>query len=159
MSNSITDGESERSSSLCRPRFVIPSLFLSPGGWGPPESATKFAHSASCWVSWADFLLFWNALQNLHRKNDKKKGKSRILALQNLSKIRPKCFQNRWKNMRFFFNFCLVFVVCCKSQHQKNMRPRSVLLAFHTIQFIALSTHFRSKKPTKNLSKTKSEPF
>ena len=54
----ITKGESERPSSLCKPRLLFPSLFLSPGGWGQPESATKFAHSASCWVSWADFLLF-----------------------------------------------------------------------------------------------------
>ena len=53
-----TKGESKRPSSLCRPRFLFPYLFLSPGGWGPPESTTKFARSASCWVSWADFLLF-----------------------------------------------------------------------------------------------------
>ena len=29
-----TDGESKRPSSLCRPRFLFPSLFLSPGAWG-----------------------------------------------------------------------------------------------------------------------------
>ena len=53
--DNITKGESERPSSLCKPRLLFPSLFLSPGGWGPPEPTTKFPPSASCWVSWADF--------------------------------------------------------------------------------------------------------
>ncbi len=54
----IANGESERPSTLCSPRLLFPSLSLSPGGWGPPEPATKFTRSASCWASWADFLLF-----------------------------------------------------------------------------------------------------
>ena len=59
----ITARESERPSSLCRPRFLIPSLCLSPGGGGPPESVTKFASSPSCWASWVDFLPFPSVLQ------------------------------------------------------------------------------------------------
>ena len=47
----------------------------------------------------------------------------------------------------------------CKSQHQKNVRPRSVLLAFHTIQRVARCMHFWFDKPAKNFSKTTSEPF
>ena len=53
-----TKRESKRPSSLCMPRFLFPSLFLSPGGWGSPEPTTKFLPSASCWASWVDFLLF-----------------------------------------------------------------------------------------------------
>ena len=53
-----TKGESERPSSLCRPRFLFPSLFLSPGARGPPEPTTKIIAFYSCWASWADFLLF-----------------------------------------------------------------------------------------------------
>ena len=59
----ITARESERPNSLWRPRFLIPSLCLSPGGGGPPESVTKFASSASCWASWVDFLPFPSVLQ------------------------------------------------------------------------------------------------
>ena len=61
--------------------------------------------------------------------------------------------------MHFFIDFCSNFDACCKSQHQKNMRPRSVLLGFHTFQCFAFGMHFRSKKPTKNPSKTRSEPI
>ena len=59
----ITARESERPSSLCRPRFLIPSLCLSPGGGGPPESRGKNAASPSCWASWVDFLPFPSVLQ------------------------------------------------------------------------------------------------
>ena len=41
-SRSITKGESERPS---RPRLLFPYLLLFPGGWGPPESTTKFPPS------------------------------------------------------------------------------------------------------------------
>ena len=59
----ITARESERPSSLCRPRFLIPSLCLSPAGGGPPESRGKNPSSASCWASWVDFLPFPSVLQ------------------------------------------------------------------------------------------------
>ena len=59
----ITARESERPSSLCRPRFLIPSLCLSPGGGGPPESRGKNPPSPSCWASWVDFLPFPSVLQ------------------------------------------------------------------------------------------------
>ena len=59
----ITARESERPSSLCRPRFLIPSLCLSPAGGGPPESRGKNPPSPSCWASWVDFLSFPSVLQ------------------------------------------------------------------------------------------------
>ena len=67
----------------------------------------------------------------------------------------PKRGQNPFKidvpkNMRVFTDFCSIFAACCKSQHQKNVRPRSVLLTFHTIQFITFCMQFWSKQPTKN---------
>ena len=58
-----TKGESKRPSSLCRPRFLFPSLFLSLGAWGPVESRAKNPPSACCWASWVDFLLFPSMLQ------------------------------------------------------------------------------------------------
>ena len=81
-----------------------------------------------------------------------------------LPKTLPKPSQNLSKNdvpenMQFFINFCSNFDACCKSQHQKNVRPRSVLLAFHTIQRVARCMHFWFKKPAKNPSKTMSEPI
>ena len=39
------------------------------------------------------------------------------------------------------------------------MRPRNVLLAFHKNQVFAFGMRFWSKKPTKNPSKTRPEPF
>ena len=59
----ITDRESERPSSLCRPRFLIPSLSLSPAGGGPPESRSKIWSNALNRASWVDFFLFPSALQ------------------------------------------------------------------------------------------------
>ena len=63
------------------------------------------------------------------------------------------------KNMRIFMDFCWIFVACCKSRTSKFMRPRNVLLAFHNNQVFAFGMRFWSKKPTKNLSKTRPEPF
>ena len=79
-------------------------------------------------------------------------------------KTLPKPPQNAFKidvpkNMRFFIDFCSNFDACCKSQHQKNVRPRSVLLMFHTFQCFAFGMHFCSKKLTENPSKTRSEPL
>ena len=110
----ITKGESERPSSLCKPRLLFPSLFLSPGGWGPPESATKFARSASCWVSWADFLLFWHALQKWHRKNIEKNAKIEDFGLpkpsQNPPKTPPKSMSQKTSKFSLIFNRFLPLV-------------------------------------------------
>ena len=48
-SRSITKGESERPSSLCKPRLLFPSLFLFPGGWGLPESRSKKKRNFRTW--------------------------------------------------------------------------------------------------------------
>ena len=50
-----TKGESERPSSLCKPRLLFPSLFLSPGGWGPPESRGKKTQLPHLEASCVDF--------------------------------------------------------------------------------------------------------
>ena len=76
----------------------------------------------------------------------------------------PKPFQNPFKievpkNLQFFIDFGSNFDACCKSQHQKNMRPRSALLIFHTIQLFAFRIRFWSEKTTKNSSKSMPEPF
>ena len=95
----ITDRESERPSSLCRPRFLIPSLCLSPGGGGPPESRGKNPPSPSCWASWVDFLPFPSVLQKWLRKNIEKSVKIEDFdppkPSQNLSKIPSKSISQK----------------------------------------------------------------
>ena len=56
-------------------------------------------------------------------------------------------------------DFCSIFAACCKSRTSNFMRPRNVLLAFHKNQVFAFGMRSWSKKPTKNPSKTKPEPF
>ena len=77
-------------------------------------------------------------------------------------KTLPKSIQNAFKidvptNIRFFSDFC------SKKPLSQERRPlifagrAIVLLAFHTIQCFTFGMHFRSKKPTENLCKTKLE--
>ena len=107
--------------------------------------------------------IFWPSkklLEKCFEKTSKKMRKSRIWPPKTLSK--PSQNPSKIdvpKNMQFFIDFCSNFDACCKSQHQKNMRPRSVLLAFHIIRCFAFGMHLRSKKLTKNPSKMRSEPF
>ena len=56
-------------------------------------------------------------------------------------------------------DFCWFLVACCKSRTSNFMRPRNVLLAFHNNRVFAFGLRFWSKKPTKNLPKTRPEPF
>ena len=93
-------------------------------------------------------------------KNIEKKRKSSILASQNY----PKSVQNASKidvskNMRLFMDLCWFLVACCKSRTSNFMRPRNVLLAFHNHPVFAFGLRVWSKKPTKNFSKTRPEPF
>ena len=91
------------------------------------------------------------------RKNTGKNAKIEDFGLpkpsQNPSKIDVP------KNIQFFIDFGSIFVVCCKGRTSKFMRPRSVLLMLHTKRIFAFRMDFGSKKPTKNPSKTRSEPF
>ena len=100
-------------------------------------------------------ILFFASI--FSRKNCENHGfwppKTLPKSIQNASKIDVS------KNMRFFMDFCWFLVACCKSRTSNFMRPRNVLLAFHTMQPIAFRTHFRPKKPTKDHSKMRSEPF
>ena len=135
---------------------LYPSLNLSPGAPRAPQTRPKKAEKFGFSKFLVDFFAFRNALQKRRRKNIEKNAKIKDFGL-------PKPSQNRVKidvpkNMRFFIDFCSNFDGCCKSQHQKNVRPRSVLLTFHTMRCFAFGMHFRSKKPTKNFKKTTSEP-
>ena len=62
------------------------------------------------------------------------------------------------KNMQFFIDFGSNFDACCKSQHQKNVRPRSVLLAFHTFPQIAFGMPLAPKNLLKTLPKRGPNP-
>ena len=103
-----TKGESERPSSLCRPRFLFPSLFLSPGAWGPPEPRAKMWSNASCWASWVDFLLFPNTLQKRLRKYIEKIAKIEDLGppkpSQNPPKTPPKSMSQKTSKLSLIFN-------------------------------------------------------
>ena len=57
-----TKGESKRPSSLCRPRFLFPSLFLSPGAWGPPPTLRQEAEKWDFVAFFFDFLPFQIAI-------------------------------------------------------------------------------------------------
>ena len=61
--------------------------------------------------------------------------------------------------MRFFNDFGSKKLLLQKGRPLIFAGMASVLLAFHTIQRFAFCVRFGSEKPTKNLSKTKSEPF
>ena len=137
-----------------------PSLFLSPGAWGPPESRPRFASSTFL----GPLVLIFCSSETLFKiyieKITKQMRKSRILASQNPPKTFPKCLQNRNpKKHAIFHRFLFNFVFCCNRQHQKFIGPANALSAFHTIWLFAFGIRFGSKKPTKNLSKTTSEPF
>ena len=77
-----------------------------------------------------------------------------------LPKSFPEGSQNNVpKNVWFFRDFYLIFVVCCRRRTSKFMRPRNVLLAFHKNRMFAFGKHLGPEKPTKNRSKTRPEPF
>ena len=59
--------------------------------------------------------------------------------------------------MQFFIDFGTILDACSKSRPLIFAGRAIVLLAFHTIQCFAFCMHFRSKKPTENLCKTKLE--
>ena len=133
---------------------------------GPAATVSVTAGRLSCAPNWVlcrtflDFLLFQLAVQIFRRKNDEKMEKSKILASQKTPKTVPKSIRNRGsRNHAKFHRFCSNFVACCKSQTSKFVRPANVLLTFHTMQLFACSTYFGSEKPTKNPSKTTSEPL
>ena len=85
------------------------------------------------WLILVDFFAFQTTLEKWHRKNIQKMRKPEILAFQNTPKTLPNPLKiDVPKNIRFFIDFYLIFVICCKRQHQKFVGRASVLLAFHT---------------------------
>ena len=137
-----------------RPSPIL--LFLPPDPHIPPH----FARNLLLRPQNAIFKPSKNLLIFCFHFFSKKSRKSWILVPKTL----PKPSQNPLKidvpkNMRFFMDFCSIFVACCKSRTSKFMRPRSVLLGFHKNQMFAFGKHFGFEKPIKNHSKTKPEPF
>ena len=152
MSNSITDGESERASSLCRPRLLIPSLFLSPGGGG----MTGIRHQISTISVLLGFLGRFLALPYCASKTTSKKHRKKC---ENqwlwLPKPLSKRGQNPFKidvpkNMRFFADFCSIFAACCKSQHRFRIGFCSTKWLSDVFLQVAFCMDLGSKKPTKN---------
>ena len=107
MSNSITDGESERPSSLCRPRFVIPSLLLSPGGGGMTGNRHQKSTISVLLGLLGRFLALPERASKTTSKKHRKKRENRGFWP---SKPLPKPFQNPIKtevpkNMQFLSAF------------------------------------------------------
>ena len=140
---------------------AFPHPFIpSPGPAHTAKPAQKLGVNLFCGLKMRFFCLpkiFLFFASVFSRKNCENHGfwppKTFPKSIQNASKIDVS------KNMRFFMDFCWFLVACCKSRTSNFMRPAIVLLIFHTSQRFAIGTYFWSKKPTKNLPKTKSEPF
>ena len=147
MSNSITDGESERSSFWCKPRLVIPSLFLSPGGWGQPETRSKNPPSASCWASWVDFLPFPSVLQKWLRKNIEKSVKIKDFGLrkpfQNLPKMPSKSMFQKTSDFWEHFRQHLSKLKGSKPwKYQFSLRKITIFKVFAKMMFVQFSCMF-----------------
>ena len=83
-----------------------------------------------------------------------------ILTSQNLPQTPSKSSQNRYpKKHQNFHRFSIDFAACCKSQTFIFVRMAIVLLGFYTIHAFAFRMRFRSHNPSKNLAKTRPEPF
>ena len=87
-----------------------PSLFLSPGAWGPPDRRPRFPSS----TFFGPLVLIFCSSETLFKiyieKMTKKMRKSRILASQNLPKTFPKSLQNGTpKKHAIFHGFLLEF--------------------------------------------------
>ena len=79
-------------------------------------------------------------------------------------KTLPKSIQNAFKidvskNMRFFIEFCSKNALLQQRRHRFRIGFSNTFCLSGTFLRIAFRMHFGSKKPTKNQSKTTSEPF
>ena len=142
----------------------LPPLYSLPRTTHIPPGRSKISGGAPADALFFDFVRFfglpkWSS--KFASKNHRKKCENRGFWPP---KTVPKSIQNASENdvptnMGFFIDFGSNFAACCKSRTSKFVRPRSVLLTFNTNQLFAFGMHFGSEKPTKNLSKTTSEPF
>ena len=102
-----------------------------------------------------NFFLFFASV--FYRKNCENHGfwpaKTLPKLSQNPSKIDVP------KNMRFFIDFCSKNALLQKCPHRFRIGFYSTFCLLGTFLQIAFCMHFRSKNPTKNPSKTRSEPF
>ena len=133
-------------------RLLHPSLFLSPGAWGPPPTLRQEAEK---WDFVAFFFRFFalpscdlNFASKKHRKKCENQGFW-------LPKPLPKRGQNPFKidvpkNMRFFIDFCSIFAACCKSQHRFRIGFYSTKWLSDVFLQVAFCMDLGSKKPTKN---------
>ena len=156
MSNSITDGESERASSLCRPRLLIPSLFLSPGGGG----ITGIRHWICAFCVLLGLLGRIFALPKRAAKTTSKKHRKKC---ENRgfwpSKTIPKPSQNPLKievpkNMWFFIDFCSKNLLPQKCRHGFRIGFYQSKWLSDVFLQVAFWMGLGSKKRSKNLSKT-----
>ena len=79
-------------------------------------------------------------------------------------KTLPKPIQNGFKidvpkNMRFFIEFCSKNALLQKCRHRFRIGFSNTKWLSDTFLYIAFLMYFRLEKPTKNLLKTRPEPF
>ena len=158
MPRSITDGESERPSSWCKPRLLIPSLFLSPGGWGQPETRSKNPPSASCWASWVDFLPFPSVLRKRLRKNIEKNAKIKNFGLPKPSPNPPKTpsksmFQKTSIFSKFFATVFVYLLSWKPWKYQFSLGKTTIFKVFAKNVFLQFSCIFGPKNLPKTLPK------
>ena len=139
--------------------MFFPLSFPFPTGLGTTANPSQNLVQRFLFRIFGRFFRLPNRAWKMISKKHRKKCENRWLGLpQTLPKSSQNAFKIAFpKNMRFCIDFWWIFVASCKSQTLKFVRPRSVSWAFHTIQVFAFCMHFRSEKPTKNPSKTKSE--
>ena len=86
----ITKGQAPDGKLKFSVKLLDPSLFLSPGAWGPPPTLRQEAEICCFMAFFFDFLPFQVAIQILHRKNIEKNAKIEALATENAPKTKPK---------------------------------------------------------------------
>ena len=150
----------ENQALYARQRSYTP-LFVSPQEPGDHRSPPQnFCFLCLVGAIWAIFSPSETRLKTDIEKTPKKMQKTWILASQNIPKTRSKSSQNRSPEKhaifyRFLSNFCYLL----QALTSKFRRPSQCFVAFHTFRFFDFRLQFYSKKPTKNPSKTTSEPF
>ena len=140
---------------------MIPSLFLSPGGGGTTGiQAQDCTFCVLLGLLGRFFALPERASKMTSKKHGKKSENQGFWPPQTL----PKAVQNGFKmglpkDMRFFIDFCSKNAMLQKCRHRFRIGFCNTDCLSDTFRHIAFCMHLRSEKPTKNPSKTRSEPF
>ena len=147
--------------------LIYPSLCLSPGARGSSEPGPKFLPSVSCWPMLDDFFAFRSVPEKRQRKNTEKNTKIEDFGLpkpSQTSKMPSKSMSH--KTCICSSNFCLfwLFSASCAFS-SKCLKPSKncgfvVLRTYRQCALVGTQSNEKiTKKPTKNPSKTMSEPF